>query len=377
MSLDVAIVGAGPAGAALAGLLAARGVKVLLLDRARFPRGKPCGECLNPGAVAALRRLGLWGAVEPLGAPAIRGWRVIAAGGREHDLPYPGGLSGCAADRRRLDHALLRWAVARGAELAEGVRVTDLLLRNGRVVGLQGAGRPTNGGHVYANFVVGADGLRSVVLRRLGLLAPAKTAPRVAFTAHWAGLENLSDRGELHLYGQAVCGIAPVGPAEANVVLVLPAGAARRTPNQGALLARWPGLRERFAHARPAGPLLATGPFDQPARAVTAPGALLAGDAAGYFDPLTGQGIYRALRSAELAAPAIIAALEGREADGLATYAQRMAAEFAPAVRRQRLIDQVVRRPALLTPGLGLLTLCPPAVRHLMGLVGDCYSPKE
>lgn len=370
MRADVAVVGGGPAGAVVAGLLAGDGARVILLDAARFPRRKACGECLNPGAVAALRRLGLWEAVAPLAPVALSGW-TLSDGRRRFTASFPGGQVAYAVDRSRLDHALLTWVAARGVQVLEGVRVTGLLRRAGRS-GTRVAGVTTRSGPVEAGFVVGADGLRSVVQRQLGLQAApaARTAPKVAFTGHWAGL-GAERRGELHFHGPLVCGIAPVGPDRANVTLVLPGPLARsvRPAGVAGLLARWPGgggLGQRFAHARPLEPPLATGPFDQPVRAAAAPGALLAGDAAGYYDPLTGQGLYRALRSAELAAGALASG-------DLAAYDRRLRAEFAPAVRVQRLLDALVRRPALLGAGLGLLAACPPLGRWLIGLVGDCY----
>jgi menaquinone-9 beta-reductase len=395
---DVLIVGAGPAGAALAALLAGRGLRVDLIDAARFPRAKPCGESLNPGAVAALHRLGLWEAAAPLAPGAVCGWR-FHVGRRTYDLDYPPGHAGATVDRCRLDHALAAGAAARGARLTEGVRATDLLLEptTGRVTGVCA-------GHTRlpARLVVGADGLRSVVLRRLGLVASGTAPPRVAFTAHWTGVEGLGARGEIHVQGQAICGIAPVGrpgyagppgpgaawaphstpagaPAEANIVLVLPATAARGFDPVAALQARWPdpALRHRLRHAHPLDKPLATGPFDQPVRAVHAPGALLIGDAAGYFDPLTGQGIYRALRSAELAAAAIITALEtGAEPAAFAAYQDRLRSEFDPAVRRQRWLDALIRRPGALSASLALLTRCPPAARQVMRLAGDCTRPE-
>lgn len=366
MAPEVVVVGAGPAGAALAGLLAGQGVAVALLDRARFPREKACGECLNPGAVAMLRRLGLWPAVAPLEPSVLRGWR-LTAGRRRVDLDFPAPHHAVALDRRRLDHALVNWAVGQGARLLEGVRACDLTRDHaGRITGV----RTVAHGTISGRIVVGADGLRSVVQRRLGLHAAGPSPPKVAFTAHWSGVDGLTDRGEIHFRGNAVCGIAPAGPGEANVVLVVPAQAARRL-DPICTLQQWSRLRG----AAPGGAPLATGPFDQPVRAVTAPGALLVGDAAGYYDPLTGQGIYRALRSAELAAPAIRQALEGREEEAFRAYRWRLAASAAPGVRRQRWLDHLVRRPRLLGAGLATLSLCPPAGRHLLALLGDCHLP--
>lgn len=356
MTHDALIVGAGPAGATLAGLLARQGARVLLADRARFPRPKPCGECLNPGALAALHRLGLWEAVAPLAPVTLTGWS-LQAGGRRCDLDFPPGRFAAAVDRLRFDHALVQWAARQGAEVAEGLRVDDLLREGaGRVTGAR-AGQLT----LPAAVTVGADGLHSVVTRRLGLRAPppGRGAAKVALTAHWHGVGGLTDRGELHALGPAVLGIAKVSAGgEANVVLVVPAAQARGL-TQREFLGRWP----RFARARLVTAALGAGPFDRPVTRVTVPGALLIGDAAGYFDPFTGQGIYHALRSAELAAAAI---LHG------APYEQPHRTEFGPSVRRQRLVDGVVRRPGALAAAVWCLGRCPLAGRHLLKLLGDC-----
>jgi len=371
MKPDVLIVGGGPAGAGLASTLASQGARVLLLEAARFPRPKPCGECLNPGAVAAMQRLGLWEAAAELTAAELDGWRLHAGPNHSATAAFPTGRTGRAVCRARLDQALLRHAAARGAAVEEGVRVADLRRSpEGRVTGVT----TSAGCRIDSPLVVGADGLRSVVTRRLGLLAqPGWGEPKVAFTAHWTGVSGLTRWGELHFHqsGQAVCGIAPIGGGQANVTLVLPAAAARSLhKGQAGLLLRWPDLRERFAVARPTGRTLATGPFDQPVRAVTAPGALLIGDAAGYYDPLTGQGLYRAFRSAELAAATILTN------SPLSHYERALTTELRPATRRQRWIDALVQRPALLGPALTLLERWPGAATWVVGLLGDCHHPE-
>jgi flavin-dependent dehydrogenase len=117
----------------------------------------------------------------------------------------------------------------------------------------------------------------------------------------------------------------------------------------------------------------ASGPFDWPMRTVTADGLLLVGDAAGYYDPLTGQGIYRALRSAELAAEAIDSALRAdRVSHGdLRGYAVRHRMAFAAGEAVQRAIEQVVKRRALRERMVGRLSRRPTALRALLGVTGD------
>lgn len=373
MTPDLLVVGGGPAGATLAGLAARAGARVLVVDAAYFPRPKACGECLNPGAVAALQRLGSWSAVQPLQGVALTGWR-LSSGPVSCSLHFPADRCSLAIPRWRLDHALLSWVADQGADVHEGCRVTDLLWDRGRVTGVTLSGACGERKQVLARWVVGADGLRSVVLRRLGLMARSTHAPKVALTAHWSDVAGLDDRGELHFDRGLVCGIAPVGGGEANVVVVMSGERARAVGrDQAGVLRNWPGLGGRFAGASPVGPVLATGPFERPVHRPWAPGAILVGDAAGYFDPLTGQGIYRALRSAELAAAALAKA-DGASSEtaALIAYEHRLATEFGPGLRLQRRLDRLCRRPGLLQAGIALLAGVPAARRWLASRVGDC-----
>jgi len=158
-----------------------------------------------------------------------------------------------------------------------------------------------------AGVVVGADGLRSIVARRLGRVY--RTAPyRIAFTAHVADVRDVRDLGEMHVGRPGYVGFGPIGDGVTTVALVVPVKEARRGERFFQELDRFPGIRGRFDARRIVRRVLATGPFARWSRRPVASGggALLVGDAADFFDPFTGQGIYSALRGAELASAAVL-----------------------------------------------------------------------
>ena len=366
---DAIVVGAGPAGSAMAARLASRGRRVLLLDRAAFPRPKPCGECLSPAAVGALHRLGALPAIRALPHAPILGWRIRPFAGSAFGGDFHSPEPGIAIDRAALDCALLDHARDLGAEARTGTRVLDLVRERGRVAGVR-----TPDGDLHAPLVVGADGLRSVVSRRLGLLRRAPRLRKVALTAHVRGLAELGGRGELHLFPWGCVGMAEIGGGAANVTVVVPAGSARGIGGRAeeffeAALATAPPLRGALR----VGGVMATGPFDFPVRAAVADGALLVGDAAGYYDPFTGQGLYRALRGAELAAETADRALASGDPSvaSLAPYDAARRAAFSAGERLQHAIEAFVSRPAILAPVSRLLANRPRLADTLIAVTGD------
>jgi len=369
---DAVVVGAGPAGSATALLLARSGARVLLLDRARFPRDKPCSEYLSPESTTVLQRLGggILEAVEATSHARLTGMKVVAPSGAEMIGRF-GERFSFALPRTSFDMILRRAAEAAGAVVREGVKVEDLA-----VGGVIAAGETHR-----ARVVVGADGLRSVVARRLGGIRTS--APRrVAFTAHFADVAGVSDVGEMHVGHEGYVGLGPIGAGVTTVALVVPVRRARKVRSHLLeTLDHFPGLAGRFDPRRMVRDVLATGPFAQWSRRSVAKGALLVGDAADFFDPFTGQGIYSALRGAELAAACLIPAL-ARGVGGpvpyaaLQGYASARRATFAGKWLLERLIALGVGWPALVERVVGRLARRSDLADLLVRATGNCVPAR-
>ncbi len=365
---DVIVVGAGPAGSTVATLLVARGADVLLLDRADFPRPKPCGQSLNPGAVRELDELGLLGSVRQLPHRETMRWRIQAPGGGVFEGGYPAGVHGIAVDRAALDMLLLDRARSAGVRVQTGLRVDDLIRRSERVSGV----RMANGRAISARFVIGADGIRSVVARRLGLHRQGRRR-KLGLTAHVRGARLTKGTGTLIVRSWGCVGAVDVGPDLTNVVVVLSRPGEWRLQGNPArcfdrVIADLPGL----ADARRCSPILATGPFDAPLRKVVAPGALLIGDAAGYFDPFTGQGVCKALRSARQAAE-VIGGSPGFDPDdeALSGYDGWYGTAFTPGRHLQKVIDFGASHPSAFDAAVALLRSAPAVADRLLSVTGD------
>ena len=367
---DTVVVGAGPAGSATALQLARAGARVLLLDRARFPRDKPCSEYLSPESTRVLERLGqdVVGAVAAASPARLTGMKVVAPSGaavvgRFETFSY-------ALPRTRFDTILRAAAEAAGAEVREGVKVEEVLYDRGAVAGVVTRGSGLGSRDSYrARIVVGADGLRSVVARRLGPVH-AIGPKRIAFTAHVAGVRGVDDLGEMHVGRPGYVGLGPIGNGVTTVALVLPLAEARRGKRFFEELNRFPGVAGRFDDRRMVRPILATGPFARWSRRPVANRALLVGDAADFFDPFTGQGIYSALRGAELAAAAILTTLA--TGASLQPYARARRREFGAKWLLERMIGIAVGWPALIERVVGRMMRRPELAHLLVRATGNC-----
>jgi flavin-dependent dehydrogenase len=364
-------------------LLARAGASVVLVDRAPFPRDKPCSEYLSPATTEILERLGgnLLDAVEGVSHAKLFGMKVVAPAGitmcgrfRVGPRPYS-----FALPRTAFDSLLLAAAGRAGAVVRERLSVEDLVWDRGAVAGFV-ARSPAGQRAVHrTRVVVGADGLRSVVARRLGLIHHSPPQ-RIAFAAHVADVRGVDGVGELHVSDRGYVGLGPVGGGITTVALVQPlrrvrAGGRDYRREFFAELERFPGLAGRFDPRRLVREVLATGPFAQWARTTVVPGALLVGDAADFFDPFTGQGIHSALRGAELAAQALVPALAASRGPvavaALRPYARARRRAFHGKWLLERLIGVGVGWPALTNRVVGRLARRPELADLLVGATGN------
>jgi flavin-dependent dehydrogenase len=358
---DIAIVGGGPAGLATAIGARLAGLSVIALDRRRPPIEKACGEGLMPDAAARLAELGV--RLPPGESHPLRGIRYIDSEVVAEGL-FPG-RGGLGVRRLALHQALADRASEVGVDLR-----WDITVR-----GLTSSGLDTDSGPITSRYLVGADGLLSTVRRWARLDGPAVSPGRRRFGVrrHYA-VAPWSDLVEVHWGPGCEAYVTPVSPGEIGVAMLwgLDGGAARGFDD---LLGRFPVLAERLAGLSPTSRDRGSGPLRQNVHGVVRGPVALVGDAAGYLDAITGEGLAVALHQAA-------ALVEAMRVGDLSRYsiAHRrigrlpgmitglvLACERRPALRR-RAIAALAAEPALFSRLLGIHGRTLPARR--LGLDG-------
>jgi flavin-dependent dehydrogenase len=388
---DVAIVGAGPAGSASAILLARAGWRVALVDRATFPRDKPCAEYLSPAAEPLLTELGVMEQLETTRPARLRGFRIFAPNGGMIQGDFAAtrdaeGKSlfetGLAIPRLRLDATLVEAARAAGAELHMNWRLAQLAREDGvwRLAPV-GEGEP-----IRTRLLLAADGVHSTVARRLGLHETSRMR-KVALVAHMRGIAGMGEYGEMHVAGRRYVGIAPLEPSEVgdlcNVAMVVDetrdgrklAGRPERFLLEA--LETFPKLRRRLDQATVTRRTLTISRINVRAKRLSDEGLLLVGDATGYYDPFTGEGIYRALHGAQLASEVALEALAKSDlsATTLARYDQIYHETFKGKRLVEMIIQSAVQAPLLMDHLARILGRRKAMADTIVAVTGDFLPP--
>jgi flavin-dependent dehydrogenase len=292
---------------------------------------------------------------------------------------YERGPAALAVPRRDFDAWLLEQAIAAGARFEDAVTARRPLIEDrpdGAVVRGLALSRPPGARELRmpAIVTIAADGRRSILARALGLMRPAPRPPRWAYGTYATGVTHAGDVGEMHVRHGWYLGIAPLGQDLVNVCVVRPAPAARLRPLEVLREAidcdDW--LVRRFDAAVFDDRVRVLGPLAADLSAMGTPGFMLAGDAAGFVDPMTGDGVHLALQSARLAAAEALHALETGDVAGMATrLAAARQATFGSKVRFNRAVRRLVDSPRAVDAATAAARVWPGLVRSAVRYAGD------
>jgi menaquinone-9 beta-reductase len=394
-AVDIAVVGGGLAGAVTAMLLAQRGLEVVVLERAPAWRWRACGVFTSPATVTALLRIGVTSTDLARIARPIPAMRVETRRGTSFGLTYGGtGLlvdSPVGLDRAVLDPLLLSMAISAGADVRTGVAVEAIRLpaahaappRPGSGVQMTLSG----GQELDANVVVGADGLRSLVASAARVARPSPLGRRTALTFHvpdgtalgGGPIEGRPMDARMVVIDQGYVGLAPVPGNRLNVGIVLASAWLPKLRREGAVGAAQGILEQVWPSGSTGGRLIldhvaGASPLGVGARRRGGVGWLLVGDAAGFLDPFTGEGIHRAIVSAELAAEAIWRSRRDGGTADLKAHDTAMRARFGMKDVVSRVTQAFLGRPILFEYVARRLA-ARPGLRETMGLVIGDLAP--
>jgi flavin-dependent dehydrogenase len=305
---------------------------------------------------------------------------VVSGGGVAVQARYAADRRGLAVTRRRLDAWLLERAIAAGAHFEPGLIVrrplfdesaTEPVVR-GLVLARRGASGTTI--RMPGTITIAADGRASALARAAGLSVPPRRPRRWAFGAYASGIDGVTDLGEMHVSPGRYIGIARVGDDLSNVCVVTGPRPEGGTPGEimRRAIAANPAIRARFERAEFQPPVRVLGPLAMDTRAVGVDGMLLAGDAAGFVDPMTGDGMHLAIQGAVLAAQEALGVLEsGDYAGAIARLALARRSQLGPKQRFGRGVRRLVESRAAVAAAAMSARVAPGLVRWAIRYAGD------
>jgi menaquinone-9 beta-reductase len=382
---DVIVIGGGPAGSATALFLARSGHKVMLLDQATFPRDKVCGEFISPAADPILDELGVLSAIEATSPLRLRGVAISSYENTELAIEYPphpdvkGPMTSLSLPRFVFDELMMQKVKQVGVEVREGHKVTDFIIEDGNVIGVRGRGASRKAFEFRSPVVVDAGGRNGISLRRFALKKKNTGSGKIALAAHWTVPKPLLDYCYMHISPPGYTGIAPTGKNQVNVVLVVDKNCLQGTDLQGFYVQTV--LQNPLRRS-----LLDKGEVEEKVRSVDslafsvrppkAGGLLLVGDAAGFIDPFTGEGIYLSLRSAQIASGVIDAAFKKKDFSraALSAYEGLRNQEFKKKFLLSKILQWLIYNRPLCNRVIRTLAGNPDQAANLVGVIGDYYS---
>jgi geranylgeranyl reductase family protein len=376
---DVAIVGAGPAGSSAAIALARRGYDIVLVDKQQFPREKLCGDFINPINWPVFENLSVAERVLAQPHSEVSGFRMTAYSGEAAETSFKSAPQrraiGLGLRRALLDQVLVERAAELGVSIRLGSRVEGLV-KTGR------AWRVALGTEeiLRAKLIIGADGRNSWIAQQLGMNTSSSTHGRsIGFQTRLRAPGAAQGKIEIHLFPGGYAGLVALGDGMVSLGLAVDRATLPRARIDDFLftecLPQNPHLRiilsrsERVAELRSAYPVY----FSR--RRCYADGVVLAGDAAGVSEPISGEGVFFAMQSGLLAAETLDQALRSGEvaADYLRRYEQACARAFRRRFILNSLLRMAIYRPSLLTP---LIRLSEKNSRILSSLVDRVCQPQ-
>jgi len=380
---DVIVVGGGVAGSSAALLLGREGLRVLLVDRATFPRHKTCGEGIMPEGVAILESLGLMDDMLAAGAGLARGLRFRSHDGTwaQADFPPVGGKPACSVVIRRyeLDHLLLQRAAALpNVTVREGFTVSEAVYEDGAIRGVTGraTGRLSSPETLRAPLTLAADGMHSKFHNRYGIEKTVLKRQRWGIAGHLRGVDGIEPYIEVYFQeGNEIYAAPLAGDLVLVAILVEKEGMGAFQGHLAEAYHRFlrsaPGLAERIGESEVLPPVAARGPLGFRVEPIHRPGLLLVGDSAGFLDPITGEGMTLALKSVQAAVPVVRRALEtGDVSDAaLAPYAAERARITHDVYKLTQLMLDVSRYPALADRAVARLSRDTALFQKLLGVV--------
>ena len=380
---DIIVVGAGVAGASSAIQLGQEGYRVLLLDRAVFPRHKTCGEGIMPEGVRILDALGVLPAILDQGGTRARGLRFRSQAGvwAQADFPPMSGAPAYSVVVRRyeLDHLLVQRAKSlSNVTVREGFAVLEALYEGGSIQGI--TGHPVDQkGHLEtlrAPLTMATDGMRSQFHNRYGITRTVRRRQRWGISGHLSGVEDLRPYIEVLYQGEYEVYLAPLGGDLALVAILLEkkAMAAFRGDLATAyhrFLKADSALGPRIGKSQVVPPVGARGPLGYTVEPVYLPGLLLVGDSAGFIDPITGEGMTLALKSVQAAVPVVKRAFETGDFghDVLGQYAIDRSRGIEDVSKLTQLMLEVSRSSFLTDRAIHRLSKDEKLFQKLMGIV--------